>query len=128
MKASLKIASLNMRGQNKTLGTRSNSKWLRMNQIMKEKNLVVLAVQEPHLEANKAAQMNTLFEREKRIVIENTQGNNLNAKGVAIILNKEKINTGNIITKEIIPGKAMSTTFKWHKNKKTHCYKCICTK
>lgn len=87
-----------------------------MNQIMKEKNLAVLAIQEAYLDANEVAQINTLFG--KRLVIENTQGNNPNAKGVAIILNKEKINTDSIITKEIIPRRAMSITFNWDKNEK----------
>lgn len=35
---------------------------------------------------------------------------------MAIVLNKEKINTDKIITEEIIPGRAMSITLKWNKN------------
>lgn len=75
---------MNMRGCSDTADTGLNNKWKRINQIMKEKNLAILAVQEAHLKE----EMDSLFE--KRLIIRNSQGDNLNARGVAIVINKEK--------------------------------------
>jgi hypothetical protein len=55
--ASLKIASLNIRGR----GPTGNNKWNHINQIMKEQRLGVLAIQEAHLTQEHVDNLHTLF-------------------------------------------------------------------
>jgi hypothetical protein len=85
-RASLKIASLNMRGR----GPVGDNKWTHINQIMKEQRLGILAVQEAHLTQEHVDNLHTHFG--KRLQIHFSQGPNANAQGVAIVLNKELTN------------------------------------
>jgi hypothetical protein len=98
-KATLKIASLNMRG-------RGDDKWNHINQIIREKRIGVLATQETHLNDVHINRIHNLFD--KRIKIYHSiDPNQPNAKGVAIVLNKEITNTTNVVVSEIIPGRAL---------------------
>ena len=107
-KATLKIASLNMRG-------RGNDKWNHINQIIRDKKIGVLVAQETHLDDNQVDHLHSLFD--KRIKIHHTiDPHRPNAKGVAIILNKEITNTQNVVTTEIIPGRALLVQIPWHTN------------
>ena len=106
--ASLKIASLNIRGR----GPSGDSKWYHINQIMKEQHLGVLAVQEAHLTPNHVDSLHTLFG--KWLQIHSSQGLNANAQGVAIVLNKDLTNIKGVEEQEIIPGRAMLITLPWH--------------
>ena len=107
-RASLKIASLNIRGR----GPSGDSKWDHINQVMKEQRLGVLAVQEAHLTQSHVDSLHTLFG--KRLQIHSSQGPNANAQGVAIVLNKELTNIKGVEEQEIIPGRAMLITLPWH--------------
>jgi hypothetical protein len=98
-KATLKIASLNMRG-------RGEDKWHCINQLMRDKKIGILALQETHLSDQMTESLEALYH--KRIKILHTcDRNTSNAKGVAIVLNKELTNTHNIATHELIPGRAI---------------------
>jgi exonuclease III len=105
-KATLKIASLNMRGH-------GDDKWNHINQIIREKKIGVLATQETHLDDNHVDRLHNLFD--KRIKIYHSiDPHQPNAKGVAIVLNKEITNTTNIEVSEIIPGRALLVQIPWH--------------
>jgi len=107
-RASLKIASLNMRGR----GSTGENKWNDINQIMREQRIGVLAVQEAHLTQDHVDNLHTLFG--KRLQIHFLQGPNTNAQGVAIVLNKELTNVKGIDQIDVIPGRAMLITLPWH--------------
>ena len=64
-----------------------DNKWNHINQIMREHCLGVLAVQEAHLTQEHVDGLHTLFG--KRLQIHFSQSLNINAQGVAIVLNKE---------------------------------------
>jgi ribonuclease HI/exonuclease III len=105
-RASLKIASLNMRG-------RGTDKWNHINQIMRDHKIGVLALQETHLENKHVDQLHTLFS--KRLKIFHTiNPEEPNSKGVAIVLNKEITNIQNVKTRVLIHGRALLMTLPWH--------------
>ena len=104
-KATLKIASLNMRGH----GT---DKWNHINQIIKEKRIGILAIQETHLSDNHVDQLHNLFNKRMKI-IHSIDPQEPNAKGVAIVLNKEITNTVGTKATEVIPGRALLVQIPW---------------
>ena len=107
-RAAIKIASLNMRG-------RGRDKWLHINQIMKEKKIGILALQETHLTDIQTENIQNLFC--KRLVIHSSiDTNSSNSKGVAIVFNKEITNTKDIHPTVLIPGRAIQITTQWHTN------------
>jgi exonuclease III len=111
-RASIHIASLNMRGR----GSGQNDKWNNINQVMKEHRIAVLAIQEAHLTQQHVDNLHGLFG--KRLQIHFSQGANTNAQGVAIILNRELTNVRGIQQWEIIPGRAILLTLPWHSDLK----------
>jgi len=60
-RASIKIATLNMRG-------RGADKWRHINQIMRDKKIGILALQETHLTDELAEQMQALFSKRLKII------------------------------------------------------------
>ena len=109
-RASLKVASLNIRGR----GPVGDDKWNHINQIMKEQHLGVLAVQESHMTQDHVNNLHALFG--KRLQIHFFQGPNANAQGVAIVLNKELTNIKGVEQWNVIPGRAMMIKLPWHSN------------
>lgn len=113
-RATVRIACQNIRGRGSTVS--ANDKWTNMNQIIREGKIGITAIQEAHLNQDILDTINTLFS--KRMEVFNSQGDNENAQGVAFVINKEIINTANITTNELIPGRAMSITIPWVEEKK----------
>lgn len=109
-RATLKIASLNMRGRG---SPQTQDKWNHINQILREKSIAILALQETHLSKDHVDRLHTLFGKRLKIHYSIDQ-NEPNSKGVAIVLNKEKTNTLNITENEIIPGRALMLVLPWH--------------
>jgi exonuclease III len=73
-----------------------------------------IGVQEAHLTQEHVDGLHTLFG--KRLQIHFSQGPNINAQGVAIVLNKELTNIKGVDQQNIIPGRAMLITLPWHSN------------
>lgn len=90
----------------------SNEKWLHISQVMRERKIGILAVQEAHMTDEMAANLNTLFQRRLHIV--HLQGDNPNAAGVALVINRDITNADQTLASEIIPGRAISITLPWH--------------
>jgi ribonuclease HI/exonuclease III len=109
-RAAIKIASLNMRG-------RGGDKWLHINQIMKEKKIGILALQETHLTDQQTDSLHNLFGKRLKI-INSIEEDSPNSKGVAIVINKEITNSQNITTKVLVPGRALFITTQWHQDQK----------
>lgn len=101
-----------MRGRGAPTGNNPDSKWNHINQLVKEKRLGVLAIQEAHLTQEHVDDLHKLFG--KRLQIHFSQGQNTNAHGVAIVLNREITNIHGIQQVDIIPGRAMLLTLPWH--------------
>jgi exonuclease III len=109
-RATLKIASLNMRG-------RDLDKWNHINQMIRDNKIGILAVQEAHLDESRVTWLEELFP--KRIKIYHTADPSTpNARGVAIVLNKELTNIAGVTTQEIVPGRAIPLQTNWHAESK----------
>lgn len=113
-RASTKIASLNMRGRGAPGDNNISNKWFHINQILKDKRIGILAIQEAHLTPDYTDTLHTLFG--KRLHVAYSQGHNVNAQGVAFIINKDLLKTIEIETYEVVPGRALLLTIPWHNN------------
>ncbi|KAK0433681.1 Endonuclease/exonuclease/phosphatase [Armillaria borealis] len=74
------------------------SKWSDLNLMMKERWISILTLQETHLSDDYAKTVQTLY-------------------GIAIVLNKELIKTEDVMTTELIPGRALLIQAPWHAGK-----------
>jgi exonuclease III len=101
-----------MRGRGASRGNNPDSKWNHINQLVKEKHIGVLAIQETHLTQEHVDDLHQLFG--KHLQMHFSQGQNVNAHGVAIVLNREITNIHSIQQVDIILGRAMLLTLPWH--------------
>ncbi|KAJ7104119.1 Endonuclease/exonuclease/phosphatase, partial [Mycena belliarum] len=108
MKAAVRIAALNIRGQGNTDVNHTDNKWYELWQLMREQKVGVMIVGEAHLDDERKAAIDQLFGRVLRTDF-TKHPMTANAKGVAIVLNKNMVMTGTVTTKEIIPGRALLT-------------------
>jgi exonuclease III len=109
-RATLKIATLNMRG-------RDLDKWNHINQMVRDNKIGILAVQEAHLDEPRVTRLEGLFPKRIKIYY-TTDPNTPNARGVAIVLNKELTNISGVTTQEIVPGRAILLQTNWHAESK----------
>lgn len=118
-KGYVKIATLNMRGHRPVLNMNSDSpmnKWLYLNRLIRENKIGILALQEMHMSDDIADKIKETFG--KRIHLLRTEDpTQQNARGVAIIINKEMIKHQEITSKVIIEGRALSIRIPWGQNR-----------
>jgi hypothetical protein len=80
-KATLRITSLNMRG-------RGIEKWHYINQLLRDKRIGILALQEAHLQDCHVEHLHEMYPKRLHI-LHSSDPNAPNTKGIAIVLNKE---------------------------------------
>jgi hypothetical protein len=107
-KATLRIASLNMRG-------RGTEKWQYINQLLRDKRIGILALQEAHLLDCHVEHLHGLYPKRLHII---PSPNAPNTKGIALVLNKEITTTTNLSTYNVHPGRALLLETNWHANQK----------
>ena len=109
-KASIKVATLNMRGK-------ETDKWNHINQMVRDKRIGVLAVQETHLTGDHVDHLHHLFSKRLHIIstIDEAEPN---SKGVAIVLNKEITNVHNVESTVIVQARALLVVLPWHQGEK----------
>lgn len=110
-KSSVKIATLNMRGRTSTNHLLPPNKWEKINQLVKQKRIGILAIQEAHLTGEQATDLENQY---KRLRIVKSQGPNPRAAGVALVLNRDVIPDQETKNHVLIPGRAIVTTIQWH--------------
>jgi hypothetical protein len=93
-KATIKVASFNMRG-------REMEKWYHLNQLMRDNKIGILALQKAHLTEQHTDHLYNLFHKRIKIFY-SSDPNTPNAKGVAIVLNKELTTTREAVVHEVI--------------------------
>ncbi|KAJ7803831.1 hypothetical protein B0H13DRAFT_1671481, partial [Mycena leptocephala] len=91
-------------------------KWLHINQIMRDKKIGILSVQETHLSPKDVDDVHRLFGKHLQIFA-TIDPASPQSKGVAIVLNKDLSNVVGIKTQELIPGRALHLTIPWHADK-----------
>ncbi|KAJ7127524.1 Endonuclease/exonuclease/phosphatase, partial [Mycena crocata] len=94
---------------------KGEDKWIHINQIMRDRQIGLMALQETHLSPSDTDSLNSLFERNLSIY-STIDPANPSGKGVAIVLNKQMTNVGNIKAEAIIEGRALMVTVPWHAN------------
>jgi hypothetical protein len=98
-KAYIKVSSLNKRG----CLHKGEDKWLQINQIMRERKIGILAALETHLSPIDVDYIHHIFSKRLQVyaMIDPTSPQ---AKGVALVINKEVSNITGIKSKKLIPG------------------------
>ncbi|KAK0484273.1 Endonuclease/exonuclease/phosphatase, partial [Armillaria luteobubalina] len=112
-KASIKIAALNIRGMGNTNSWHPENKWNHINQIMQTKRIGIMIVGETHLNDERRDAVEGMPRSHLRI-IHSEDPESPNARGVAIVLNKELTTTESIRAVEIIPGRVLLLETCWH--------------
>ncbi|KAF5340368.1 hypothetical protein D9611_007908 [Ephemerocybe angulata] len=110
-RANVKIASLNIRGGG---SDQTRQKWQHINQLMRQKDIGILAVQETHLKRETTESLNGQFER-KMIIINSIDHFCPNSKGVAIVVNRDRVKCkySDITAKELVAGRALLVAIPW---------------
>jgi len=116
-KASIKISGLNISGIGNPDPSHKDNKWNHVNQLVRDERIGILVIGETHLDETRCRDIETLFSRRLCIFYSKLE-NNRNAAGVAIVLNKELTNINNIITHEVVPGRALLLETNWHGTEK----------
>lgn len=115
-RAAVRIGTLNIRGYRSAGGTRSENKWYHVNQLVRDKNLGILMVQETHLTDERKDDIEKLFGRRLKIHHSSDPENPTGKGGVAVVLNKNLVNVQNSVMKVIIPGRAILISVNWHRS------------
>ncbi|KAH9857505.1 Endonuclease/exonuclease/phosphatase, partial [Lenzites betulinus] len=92
-------------------------KWLRVNQLLREKRIGILALQETHLNAENAKSLNEIFHSSLQVYASEDPNAPLAARGVAFVVNKRVFNADDQVTHRVIAaGRAAEITVKWGAN------------
>ncbi|KAJ7042636.1 Endonuclease/exonuclease/phosphatase, partial [Mycena alexandri] len=110
-KAHIKIAALNIKGHGNTNVYHPENKWFGVWQLMREEKIGVLIVGEAHMNDERKGDIDSLFGRKLRLEFTGDP-RSPNAKGVAIVLNKNMVETSDIRKEEIVAGRAMVIDMK----------------
>lgn len=116
-RASLTLASLNMKGRGSSSPLHPNNKWNLLHQFIKERRIAILAVQETHLDEEYMERLAELYGRILAIYASHSESATTK-QGVAIIINRDLVNVNDIAATEIIPGRAIAIEIPWHEDTK----------
>ncbi len=109
-KGRITIASLNMRGGG---GGGANEKWMRINQLLRDRKLAVVALQETHLATEKMEDLNELFKASMVILGSPDDQNPTGARGVGFAINTRIVALEDMEMKVVVPGRAALLRFRW---------------
>ncbi|KIJ50583.1 hypothetical protein M422DRAFT_245209 [Sphaerobolus stellatus SS14] len=109
MRGGIMIASQNMRGGRSAA---SRNKWTQIDQLIRDRSIGILALQETHIDSGHLDDISRLFERQLHIVNSHDPDSPA-SKGVAFIINKKHIAWKDISSTEIIPGRAILINVPW---------------
>ena len=112
MRANITIATLNINGGG-TLQTRE--KWQHIDQLLRNKRVGILAVQETHLREETIDSLHGQFHQRLHI-INSSVPEQPNAMGVAIVLNKNLVAWREATTYVLVPGHAILVSVPWYKD------------
>ncbi|KAI9064919.1 DNase I-like protein [Trametes sanguinea] len=107
----LRIATLNIKGYGHEDRTNGSSKWLLINQLIRQNRIGVLALQETHLDNARAETLDRIFGADMTVLRSEDPENSTAARGVAFVVNKRIVKEGGDIKfREIIEGRAATLT------------------
>jgi len=91
------------------------AKWGAISREMYAKKIVVLAVQETHLDQAMTERLQETFKKNLKIIISAHPENPCAKVGVGFVINRQLLEPNKIETYKLIPGKAMILKIKWMK-------------
>ncbi|KAH9853531.1 Endonuclease/exonuclease/phosphatase, partial [Lenzites betulinus] len=115
-RARLKLGTLNIKGFGVAAVDGTSNKWLYINQVIRDKKLDVLAVQETHLTEERLEAINKLFPS-IRVFATRDPSNETAAKGVAVVVNLRRLAGRECKIYEVVQGRAMMVQYPWTPNK-----------
>ncbi|KAI0716318.1 Endonuclease/exonuclease/phosphatase, partial [Earliella scabrosa] len=119
-KGRIKIATLNMRGYGAQGARDIDDKWMRLNQVMRENRIAILALQETHLTEERVLRLNELFNATLFVIASLDDENQRGARGVAFAVNKRLMSTEGLTIREVVPGRAVSLGVPWSADRPLH--------
>ncbi|EJD32885.1 DNase I-like protein, partial [Auricularia subglabra TFB-10046 SS5] len=114
-KACLMIASENIRGRG-SQSMRGNMKWKKLAEDMRSQRIGIMAIQETHLSEEHVEDIQTYH---SHLLVENSPcpDNPTGAGGIALVFNKLITNYNSVVTKVLVPGRALFARIEWHKGR-----------
>ncbi|KAH9855820.1 Endonuclease/exonuclease/phosphatase, partial [Lenzites betulinus] len=113
-RARLTLASLNMNGFATTSGPGEvQSKWMLINQLMRDEKICILALQETHLTQERVASLHNLFGQYLNICSEPWSDGGTRAGGVCFVINKRRVNCDDYTVEQLVPGRAALLRIPW---------------
>ena len=109
-KQSLKIACLNMNGT----GSKTDDKWGAINNIMKQRKIAVLAIQESHPSEETQRTIQRRFQNSLQIYHSADPDEPGTRNGVSFAVNKRLVKIENIEPQTVMEGRAMSIEVPWN--------------
>jgi len=110
--ANINIVTLNVRG-----ATAANvsllQKWSSISQTIYENRIVILTLQETHLDQNKTRQVRKCFNKNLEIITSEDPEDPTGRAGVAFIIHKTVLNPKDYTMQELYPGRALLLKIKW---------------
>lgn len=103
-----------MRGHSSKREPAPLSKWKHINRVMRTQKIGVLALQETHLLPEHITTLEACYGRSIAVVCSSDPARPGAANGVAVVLNKAITNVKNIVTRTLVPGRALLVTIPWH--------------
>ena len=114
LRANIMIASLNI---NRGGMSQTRAKWQHIDQLLRNKKIGILAVQETHLCDPVIDSLHAKFHQRVHI-INSSVPEHPNTMGVAIVLNKNLVAWKEAVTYELVPGLAILVSVPWYKDSK----------
>ncbi|THH14525.1 hypothetical protein EUX98_g9603 [Antrodiella citrinella] len=87
-----------------------------VNQLMREKKIGILAIQETHMTLERATDIESRFEKRMRVFASEDPEAPTARAGIAVILNRQLVNADRATMEEIIPGRAIMLSVPTYKN------------
>ncbi|KAF8079077.1 Endonuclease/exonuclease/phosphatase [Lyophyllum atratum] len=107
-----------MRGYRAAGGDPADSKWFHVNQLMREKRIGILLVQESHLTEERKDDIEKLFGNRLKLYISMDPDSPSARGGVAVALNRSLTNVEGVKVTEVVAGRALLVQSNWHLEEK----------
>ncbi|KAI4517378.1 DNase I-like protein, partial [Schizophyllum commune Loenen D] len=112
----LKVATLNMNGRGHEDPTIYDGKWHRLFDMVRDKRIDILALNETHLDDAAVEKIHDRFGKRLKLYNSPNPESPCAKEGVTIVLNKERTNIQDVQFRVIIPGRAVMLSTVWHAN------------
>ncbi|EIW61240.1 DNase I-like protein, partial [Trametes versicolor FP-101664 SS1] len=84
-----------------------------VNQLVRDRKIAILVLQEAHLNDERVESLNRVFGRNMTILHSPDPINSTGARGVALVINKRVLKDCTPVMRQIVPGRAILTSIPW---------------